>query len=265
MATIEQLLETARPILDRVPRDQVTAAWLSGSLVEGLGNPSSDFDLFVAVRELSPTLPVTRRDRDHAVYGIIVDGRRFDIEYWTEAQIAALAHKLEHVPVDDLQHHTLHFFEYWETEFIHRIFIGAPAIAPEEFARLRALFDRRRFAGYLTENAIRRVDDAFDDAVGMLDAGDLENAILRARDTVELSIDVLLYAHGETNDKTKFRVTKLRRAAERHPELGPYLGRLWDFECGAPRELGAARAYVEQGLRWSSDIVEGIQRTMLGY
>lgn len=259
-----QLVELSSGIVERIaPTPTVlTAAWVSGSLVEDLGNVSSDIDIFVAVPEVSSNLPTTRRDRDHAIYATVEHGRRFDVEYWSEDRIEGLATRLAAAPVDDAKRSTLHYFEYWESEFIHRILIGLPVVKPEAFLRLRASFDARLFQRYLATNAIHRVDDAFDDSVGMLENGDLDCAVLRARDTVELSIDALLYINGVTNDKTKFRLTKLKRLIAKRPEMHRDLERLWRFEALPPGEV-ARHAYVEDALRYSSELVDRVQSELV--
>jgi predicted nucleotidyltransferase len=263
--TEEELLGLAANVLTRVLSSSgcPTTAWVSGSMVEGLGNPSSDIDIFVALPQIGPSLPTTRRNLDHSTYATVEGGRRFDVEYWSEEKIGDLANKLAEAPIADPMSNTLHYFEYWETEFIHRILVGLPLLNEEAFMRLRGCFNRRRLGAYLATNAIHRVDDAFDDTVGMLLGGDLDCAVLRARDTVEFSIDAMLYANGVTNDKTKFRPTKVKRLLEEQPDFRRHLSRLWHFQS-LPVGMEERRAYVEDALRYSSELVEYVQLGMAG-
>lgn len=260
-----ELAAVACDVLNGLPGESILTAWMGGSLVEGLGNISSDLDLFVAVNEITPELPVTRADRDHAVYGVVLDERRFDVEIWTLSAIRGLSQKLAAAPVDSAEHHTLHYLEYWESEFIHRILNGVSISNNAAFMELRQIFNARHFRMHLVENAIRRVDDAFDDTVGMMASGHKQCAALRARETVGLSIDALLYARGVTNDKQKFRMLKLQRLAGQAPDLAADQEEYWRFESSVPSADGELELYIRRALRYSSSVVESVQRAMLGY
>ncbi len=237
----------------------VKTAWVSGSLVEGLGNKGSDVDIFVLVSELSQTLPATRRDADHFTLAFISDDVRYDVEYWPEDRVRILADRLASVRLDDPEFNSNHYLSYWESEFIHRLAVGLPLIDESVFRRTLALFDIRAFSIYLFENCLRRFDDAFDDTVGMLADGQLPNAALRAREVVAHAIDALLYATGVTNDKTKFRSAKLRRVAELFPTYLKYERAFWQFETGMPMPGSEQREYAESALRFAADLVSELQ------
>ncbi|MBF0307488.1 MAG: nucleotidyltransferase domain-containing protein [Alphaproteobacteria bacterium] len=262
---LAELRKAAIAVLSGLSAGHAMAAWLSGSLVEGLGNPSSDVDIFVALPGLiSEDLPLTRRGEDHGILGLVEGGVRYDVEYWPHADIMNLKRKLDQLPINDPQRNNLHFLTYWESEFIHRLLVGSPLLNEEEFRRLQGLFDAARFARYLMDTAIRRADDAFDDAVGMLRAGQMRMAALRARDALGFSADALLHAHGVTNDKTKFRLAKLDRLADTHAAIRPVADRLWRAEAFIPDTPPETRAYVEEALRFSSEMTERAQDRVRG-
>lgn len=238
---------------------EVVTAWVSGSLVEGLGNKSSDIDIFVLVNDLSETLPATRRDADHFTLAFISDDVRYDVEYWPEHRVRFLADRLASVRLDDPEFNSNHYLSYWESEFIHRLAIGLPLIHENAFTRTRELFDIRAFSIYLFENCLRRFDDAFDDTVGMLADDQLPNAALRAREVVGHATDALLYATGITNDKTKFRSAKLHRVAEVFPAYLKYEQAFWHFETGTPMPGPEQREYAESALSFAADLVGELQ------
>lgn len=239
--------------------DDVCAAWLSGSLIEQLGNPSSDVDIFVAVKGSLDNVTLTRRDTDHGVLALIQHNIRYDIEYWGDQNISRLAAKLDRLPVDDPSQNNLHFLEYWETEFIHRLFVGLPLINKDNFIKLRARFNKKRFTRFLLDTAVKRADDAFDDAVGMFCAGQMRMAALRALEAIEFSTDAFLHAHGVTNDKAKFRLRKLDMLSQIFPFAGVILERLWVFESQIPSDEHGLKLYTEEVLRYSSELVERAQ------
>jgi len=119
-------------LLGTVPSFRPVTVWLSGSLVEGLGNPSSDVDLYAAVDGGLEGIPMTRKASDHGILGKAQDNIRFDLEFWLLADIDRLSLKLSTLPIDDPSKNNLHYLEYWESEFIHRLLVGIPII--EEFS-----------------------------------------------------------------------------------------------------------------------------------
>lgn len=234
-------------------------AWVSGSLVEGLGNKSSDVDIFVLVDELSQELPATRRDADHFTLAFVSDAVRYDVEFWPKPTVCALAEKLASVRLGDPDFNSNHYLTYWESEFIHRLSVGVHLVHETAFWQARAWFDLKAFSTYLFENCLRRFEDAFDDTVGMLADDHLALAALRSRDAVGYSIDALLYASGITNDKVKFRTAKLHRLTEMFPVYLKYEQALWHFETGLPLSGSAQRKYAEGALLFSADLVGELQ------
>jgi len=237
-------------------------AWLSGSLVEGLGNKSSDVDIFVLVDELSQRIPATRRDSDHFTLAFVSDDVRYDVEFWPASRVQALAAKLSSVRLDDPEFNSNHYLSYWESEFVHRLAVGLPLVDESAFARTRAEFDLRNFSIYLFENCLRRFDDAFDDTVGMLADNQLACAALRAREVVGHSIDALLYASGITNDKTKFRIPKLQGLTRAFPKYVKYEQALWRFEAGLPGPGPEQRNYSEAALLFAADLIGELQDSL---
>lgn len=252
------LSAAALRVVERFPATQVHAAWVSGSLVEGLGNPSSDVDIFVAqLGETPSSVCVTRQAQDHGILAFVEGDIRYDVEFWSTTDIEKLAAKLDELPIDDPARNNLHFLSYWETEFVNRLLVGVPIVHEARVEALRDRFDASRFARFLMDTAVRRADDAFDDAVGMLGAAQLRAAALRVRDAIGFSVDALLYAHGITNDKPKFRLHKLERmVANGHAQMRSVLDSLWQFESCIPGDDDGLRRYVEEGLRYSSVLID---------
>jgi hypothetical protein len=246
-------------LLEVISAAQCHTAWVSGSLVERLGNRGSDVDIFVVVEALSNDLPATHQDPDHWTHVFVIERTRFDIEFWPVVTIDALARKLQAVCLDDLNVHTYRYLDYWESEFIHRLYIGLPLLHESAFRALRKNFDRRLFSRYLFESGIRRFNDAFDDTAGMLAHDQSSCAALRARETVEAAIDVLMYGSGITNDKAKFRTLKMQRLVEFFPEYRRYEETLWRFETGLPADPAERHAYAEEALRFAADLTGFVQ------
>jgi hypothetical protein len=249
-------------LAELLPVRPVAASWLSGSRVEGLAHASSDVDVYCAVESLREDFAWTRRDPWCAISVSIEGGRRMDFEYWTLEELDRIASKLGTIPFDDPERNLLDHLSPIETEVIHRIKVGVPLTGEGFFAELRETFDFAAFRRYLVRNALYYVDDAFDDAVGLYLDGDLESAALRARATIGFSIDALLAAYDETNDKAKFRMKKLRSLVTRRPEVGRHLERYREAELRISLDANGQARYVEQSLALSSELVENAQEVL---
>jgi hypothetical protein len=258
--SIAELHTATLAIVQNLPMEDIQTAWVSGSLIEGLGNPSSDVDIFVA---LSGPIPeetsLTRKGEDHGVLALIDGNVRYDIEFWPQTDIFNLKRKLDCLPVNDPNRNNLHYLTYWETEFIHRLLIGLPICNEQQFINLKKTFDADRFSRFLMDTAIRRTDDAFDDAVGMMRAGQLRMAALRARDALHFSVDAKLYAHGVTNDKEKFRLRKLELLEGCGDNANSLFQQLWLAESHIPDDDEGLKGYVEDLLRLSSTLIGDAQ------
>lgn len=238
-------------------------AWVSGSTFDGLGHGTSDVDVFVATPQIRNGTPITRRHAGFCVHAFIEGGTRFDIEYWELPAINALAHRLASMNLDDPDVNHANYFSRWETEFIHRLLIGVPLLGPDTVDRIRASFDRSRLSRYVYDTALHLYDNAFDDCVGMLEAGQLEGAAIQARSVAGFAIDALLAACGSTGGQEKFRPQRLRRLL-RDPGDATIFAKYWAVETGIPTSTDALAAYVRETLAYSEKALGAVQDAVAG-
>lgn len=255
-----RLVSMALRALQQARLQGVYTSWVAGSLVENLGNSSSDVDIFVAVHDELREESVTRLDKDHGVLAFISEGIRFDIELWPVSHARALISKTNSIPINDPNRNNLHSLEYWESEFIHRLLTGIPLDEFENFTQLRNSIAQPTFVRYLFDTAVRRADDAFDDTLGMKRANQLRMACIRATEAVEFSIDCFLHSNNITNDKSKFRLRKLELLGAKLPEALSIAERYWSYRRFIPEEACQQELLIEELLRFSSEIVERSQR-----
>lgn len=245
----------ADQILGPLREQQVRTAWLSGSLIEGLGNPSSDVDIFAVVPKLTDSMPATKKGQDHFVQVYFSNSRRIDFEYWSTEAIALLHDKLQNAPIGDGTKNILDYFPEHEVEFIHRLHIGAPILGEADFSCLQRTFDRSRLIAYLIENKRIYVDDAFDDTVGLMREGHLLSAAYRARCTLDFSADILLYAYDISNHKEKHRYRLLLRLLTPHPEIRPLFQTYLQLTAQLPNEFLSLQRHITDCLNFSERLV----------
>jgi predicted nucleotidyltransferase len=233
---------------------ELETAWVSGSLAEGLHNASSDLDVFVLVERESESSNRLRQADGSKVYHS--NANRIEYAVWTRAKVERLRRRLQDAPLGAGTKLVLEYLTEAEVEFLHRLRIGQPVTGAARFAELRASFDFGRLARYLFENQCIIVDDAFDDAVGMLTAGAARSAALRARYTVECSMSLLLFSRGVTNHKDKHRERLLERLRQQDPSLETLYGRFWGLIARLPDTDDELATYVRRALAFAEEVVD---------
>ncbi|MBT2470444.1 hypothetical protein J7E97_21845 [Streptomyces sp. ISL-66] len=200
--------------------DSWVCVFEAGSLVRGWGNASSDVDLYVVSEEpwtgggaSRHPVPLT----PSAVLGeeTFVGAMRWDIRYWTRGQVEQVLAKA-----------TWEAFERGaeelslrEVQLLDRLAFGAAAGGGELLARWRVEAEGSAFRSIVASRILNMADSRIEDAVGQLEAGDLESAVLSARAAFHYTVDALLASEGECGPGEKWRARKLRATA---PDVLPF-------------------------------------------
>jgi hypothetical protein len=194
--------------LEQLPeRSEDLCIFLSGSLVEGLGNGSSDIDLYV-IGEASPSGPIVIRKKNaFCISKHDYGGRRVDIEFWSASGADALAQKLASIVAD----RDLDAFECEAVDFMHRLKVGLPLSAEQTLLAWQRRFDFPKLLSYQKVRARINMEDILEDVAGMLERADLDTALIRSRDLVDESVIYCLRGLGESNPKTKWRIRLLQK------------------------------------------------------
>lgn len=241
-----------------IPASPEDVAYVSGSLLDGLGNRGSDVDVYV-VTEARPSEPLQIDEADYTINVDYIGKRRIDYEYWRPQVVSRIAERLRESRLGRGFAGTLH---YAERTFIHRIKIGIPVINDAGFQELRSRFDFSHFQGYLVQDAIRNLDNALDDLCGMLDDDDREVALFRARDVLHFAIDAWTSNQGNTNPNPKWRV-KLLRCLASNPRseelLRDYLRLQFAEGEGLLEDRSACRRHLEECIDFADRITHWIQ------
>jgi len=247
-------------INEELASDPDCVAYLSGSLVEGYGNSSSDIDIFV-ITDKQPSGSMVLNKDNFAISIHYKNERRIDFEFWPERHIYNLSEKLRVINVGlDFVAEKL---SPNDELFIHRLFIGLPLVNQERFDVIKNKFDIQKFRGYLTQQAIHRLDGAFEDISGLLADKDWETLLLRARDIVCIAVDAYTYHSGNTNTLPKWRARILRSLTDKE-KCGEVLEDFWRLAFPNAALLLANPSSVHDYARdcsiFAEDIVRWIQK-----
>jgi hypothetical protein len=248
--------------LEGFPDGTPTPVYVSGSAVMPFANPWSDVDVYV-ISDRNPRGELALDEGTNAVVQHFLDGRRVDFEFWRPARVAGLATRLAGIRLGEGQHVLRGLFSYNETRFVHRLRVGLALQCPDEVDAWRQRFDFGLFGRYLAQEAIRESDGWYEDVCGMLEADDLDCAVLAARTLAGLATDAYLHHLGNTDPNVKWRPRYLELfddGSDRHREI---VETYWRLELPAGVGPGAdpaeRRRYAEDCIGLSRRITALVQ------
>lgn len=245
---LSQFQVTQDQLLSLMQLEEGDIAYVSGSVIEGFGNPHSDLDLFV----LKPTIDHVEAQFIYARYRIqiqIIQNKRFDVEYHRFADLEALLKLARDFNVDNLNH--MESLDPKTIDFLHRLRIALPLYGEKELRSAQTSIHVENLCASLKNWRIRSYNAHLMDCTGMLAIGDLDTAVLWARQTLCDAVDVCLAVHLDTNPTEKWRSRKIERNFGKDSELYKDYHRLmWQEVTIENRE-----AYIRQLLSFASDLI----------
>jgi hypothetical protein len=125
-----------------------------------------------------------------------------------------------------------------------------------EWVKARTVdFDASAIKTMLATKALYQLDLLSEDALGMLEAGDLTSAVLAARFALGYAVEALLCSHGEFNEQDKWRARRLRSVAPPELEFEEY----WELETMRAFDPAEPGKWVEDVLRVCQRIANEVQ------
>lgn len=241
------LLEAAGVPLPQEP----ACVYLSGSFASGMAHAASDFDIFVVTKQ--PFTPDDPTGIGHSSvkpheYPIVIrelaEGR-CDIEYWLEDQVKGMIEMF--APGNSTLGFTIE-----DVDFLYRLSIARPLSSPGWLACRQDALAASEFASMVAQRSFGTADSLFEDALGMLEAGDTYSAVLAAHEGFGRAVDGLLAIHRQYSPRRKWRAQKLKLA---QPELLS-LEEFWRLET--MRDL-----HPDQPTDWVREVIERSRELMM--
>jgi hypothetical protein len=248
--------------LEGFPDGTSTPVYVSGSIVMPFANAWSDIDVYV-ISDRNPMGELALDEGTNAVVQHFLDRRRVDFEFWRPATVAGLAERLATIRLGEGQHVLRGVFSYNETRFVHRLRIGVALQQADELDAWRARFDFGLFGRYLAQEAIRESDGWYEDVCGMLEADDLDCAVLAARTLAGLATDAYLHHLGNTDPNVKWRPRYLQLFDDGSELHRVVVAAYWRLEL--PHDVGPEgdpanrRRYAEDCIGLSRRITAHVQ------
>lgn len=191
-----------------------TFAYMSGSVIEGFGNASSDVDVYV----IDDTDPDERAgDDQRSTHEIELDESSVTIEFteqgvldfelWRPSTVERLVQSIS--KVDEADRYTIWDLSDSELTFLHRLRIGRPVSGEDAFTRLQQSVNWQQLCVALYVRSTYGYNSFSEDAVGAIQDGDATTAMLASRLTLEAAVDQLSASFGSSNNKPKWRGRRL--------------------------------------------------------
>jgi hypothetical protein len=170
-------------------------------MVRGWRNETSDLDVHVVTEQIyessiGESAHVALQPHTLQYEQIFVDGRRWDVEYWSQSQIEQLLDKVswESYEAPDAPWATA---SRAEMAMLQRLPYAIAAEGPGWLENVKNRLDRSAHRTILVGISLRVADGFVEDAVGQLGAEDYHSAVLAARVAFEHTVDALQASLGQ--------------------------------------------------------------------
>jgi hypothetical protein len=193
------------------------AVLLVGSCARGWSNSKSDYDIYVVSTEAwsSDTCDVLSLPLNPPTVlteSFYANGRRWEVTHWQDSQVDQMLAKVSWAEFER-ERTAGQVLSYKEEIFLDRLASCLALSGAEWLADRRATLAESAFRSFLVARSLDAADDSVEDALGQLDAGELESAVLAARKALGHTVDAVLEQHGEYGAHApKWRPQRFRAA-----------------------------------------------------
>jgi hypothetical protein len=236
------------PVKIEIPEDTV-CVFASGSLVVGWGHATSDVDLYVVTTAPATITPTTTNELGLCARPLQViieygpDGVRYDIEYWTVAQVDELLAAVEDPGGTD--HPAMARPGYDDIDCFYRLSVGVAFTGDTWLRAAKERLGASALSELLARQEFNEADSLIEDAVGLLQTGDQQSAMLAARMALDHTVDGYLFGRGSLSPAAKWRYRKLAELPG--PALTPDV--FWRLETMRDLDPNNVGPWVEEVLR----------------
>ncbi len=183
-----------------VPRSAL-AVLVVGSAARGWHNARSDYDIYVITNRrycsvTSNFVPVPLTPSHLSTELLYRRGRQWDVTYWMDSQVDEVFSKVswEALSKGTLTEDTLGMPEEL---LLSRLGNCLTLLGQDWVDRGRIRLAESAFHSFVVVRSLGAAEDAVEDALGQLEAGDLESATISARKAFGHVVDALLESHGQ--------------------------------------------------------------------
>jgi hypothetical protein len=236
------------PAKIEIPEDTVSV-FVSGSLVAGWGHMTSDVDLYVITTAPADIIPTTTTNLCLSARPLPVvieygpGGMRYDVEYWTVAQVDDLLAAVRDPGNKDYRAMARPGYE--DIDCFYRLSIGMALTGDEWLSAAKEHLAESVLPEFLAYLEFDEADNFIEDASGLLRAGDQQSALLAARMALGHAVDGYLFRRGSLSPAAKWRYRKLAEL----PDGALSLDVFWRLETMRDLDPNDVHPWVTEVLR----------------
>ncbi|WP_439867552.1 hypothetical protein ACTABT_15630 [Pseudomonas syringae] len=216
-------------ILDLIYYDDGDLVFLSGSLIEGIGNVLSDLDVYVIKKRELPFSSAMQDAHDAvrlfsnedassgksiATYDYVTEYvLNVEVEYWTFADVSRLLSEVNRKSSASSffgLSPNLELPSFKASRLVHNIVTATPLTGHEKLADLVNSFHLPSYC-FMRFNSLAGSYEDFKDLAGVFISGDYLRAYDLAREFVTVQMHALTHLHLNTNFRRKWLLTYLQK------------------------------------------------------
>lgn len=232
--------------------------YVSGSLMEGFGNQTSDVDVYVICNVIPEDFSIGYDNSGESylwegktlVRNLIHEQVRFDFEYWTLKDFNNAVRQLQEFDINKINH--IERISDSDIVLLHRLKYARPLINIEGFLEFYSTIPFENLGFYQAVTLSERFTSFVEDIQGALLSEDFGSAFFMVRRLVELATVSHLAIHGETNPNLKWMYRKLLRYQEQsedHDLLEKYMY----FQTHS-FEQSSVKVFIKKAMRFAQDL-----------
>lgn len=212
--------------------DTCQAVFLVGSTASGWSNKKSDLDLCIVSTDPWPGpesmgVAVPLEPAEVQWHTFHADSHSWDLAYWLDGQINQMLTKISWAEYDQDRATSDDALAPREEVFLGRVATCLPLLGEDWLERRRAEIEASAFRSILVTRSLGAADRAVEDALGQLEHGDVNSAVLSTRFALGHIVDALLEERGHYGSHIpKWRA---RRFQEANPATLSF-ARYWQLE-----------------------------------
>jgi len=231
--------------------------FLSGSLIENIGNKFSDLDIFIIVEDTSN---ITLTDYDYNYKELKIKfkeyiGVKCDIEIYNKNLIEKNIEILNNVRIDDKR--ILNIFSGIETNiflsFIHRMITGKCIKGKESYQDFLSKINLQKYFSILQKLYQNQIENYYDDLVGNFYKKNYMTTIMIGNMLLPTLIAYFLAKKEVTIDRVKWAHIKLEILSIKDKESKEFLIKINSFLLGKLQK----EVYAKQLILLVNKILEG--------
>jgi len=223
------------------------AVFAVGSVARGWANSRSDYDLNIVSKrpwrgKIVRTLVVPLRTPSIPTLELVINGRRWELKYWTDSQVDEMMGK---VTWDEFEEGSSSSKALVENEelFLERLTTCRPLSGDEWVETRRRELAATAFRAFVTTQSLAEADASIEDALGQVAAGDTASAVLSAHKALGHAVDALLESYGNYGSRTpKWRARRFQETAPHELTFEDY----WHLETMRGYDPESPAGWVHQ-------------------